>query len=206
MTGGFPAGTWIGPDAVLRGTLDGAGDMGIAGEVFGDITLEGELHVAAGGRLRGDVCCLALELSDGATLDGSVRFWSDRSAASASSACVRSGPSRLEARALLQGSLETSGDLQVSGRVEGALSVAGRLTIAEGALVKGAVRARRLVLRGRLEGELWTRRAPELGPAAELVGEVHASELDEPRATSPVGLEMPSLGRVVARRRGDPRG
>jgi len=119
---------------------------------------------------------------------------------------VRSGPSRLEAHVLLQGSLETSGDLHVSGRVEGALSIAGRLIIEEGAVVKGAVRARWLVLRGQLEGELWTHRAPELGPGAELVGEVHASDLDEPRATPPVSLEMPCLGRVVARRRRDPRG
>ncbi|MCC6215216.1 MAG: polymer-forming cytoskeletal protein [Polyangiaceae bacterium] len=45
----------IGPTARVRGNVTGPGSLGVAGEITGDVRVDGEVVVAQGGRIEGDV-------------------------------------------------------------------------------------------------------------------------------------------------------
>ena len=204
MTGGSDEGTWIAPEATLRGTLTGRGDVHVAGEMRGDLSIDGEVRVAVGGRLRGDARCQTFWLSEGGVMEGRVAFVGRPRAEPVVDAQVhRASATRIGVGVALDGSLETEGDLRVAGETKGALSVAGRLVVEPGAVVAGAVRASALVLRGRLEGEVWTLAEPDIASGAQLLARVHRLESPpEPANPQPRPLPMPRLGRVAARRRG----
>jgi cytoskeletal protein CcmA (bactofilin family) len=74
----------------------------------------------------------------------------------------------------VRGSVRGEGDLEIQGRVEGEVDVDGEVVVAEGALVKADVSARRIVVRGAIAGALSAREAVRLEEGARLVGDVRA--------------------------------
>ena len=65
-------------------------------------------------------------------------------------------PSIISADVVITGVLSSSGDIQVDGRVDGDVRCAG-LTVGEGGVIQGEVRADSIVVRGKVEGSLKAR-------------------------------------------------
>ena len=54
----------------------------------------------------------------------------------------------------VRGGVRGDGDLEIQGRVEGTVVVNGEVIVAEGALVKSDIRARRVIVRGNVRGSV----------------------------------------------------
>jgi cytoskeletal protein CcmA (bactofilin family) len=53
----------IGPGVVFEGNFTGEGDIRIAGQIKGDVRLKGNLILAAGARITGDVSAYSVRLA-----------------------------------------------------------------------------------------------------------------------------------------------
>jgi len=60
--------------------------------------------------------------------------------------------STISAGTVVRGNIRGEGDLDIHGRVEGSIELAGELTIAESALIRSDIRARRVTVRGAVAG------------------------------------------------------
>jgi cytoskeletal protein CcmA (bactofilin family) len=77
----------------------------------------------------------------------------------------------------LKGSIRGDGDLEIHGRIEGDVEVGGEVTIAEGALVKADIAARRIVVRGAVAGNLTGEDGVRLEDGARVVGDVKGATI-----------------------------
>ena len=77
----------------------------------------------------------------------------------------------------LRATIRGEGDLEVRGRIEGEVDVSGEVTIAEGALVKANVTARRIVVRGAVAGNLTGEQGVRLEDGARVVGDVRGATI-----------------------------
>ena len=77
----------------------------------------------------------------------------------------------------LRGSIRGEGDLEIRGRIEGDVEIAGEVTIAEGALVKADVTARRITVRGAVAGNLTGEDGVRLEDGARVVGDFSGASI-----------------------------
>jgi cytoskeletal protein CcmA (bactofilin family) len=77
----------------------------------------------------------------------------------------------------LRGSIRGEGDLEIRGRIEGDVEVGGEVTIADGALIKADVTARRITVRGAVAGNLTGEEGVRLEEGARVVGDVRGASI-----------------------------
>jgi len=77
----------------------------------------------------------------------------------------------------LRGSIRGEGDLEIRGRIEGDVEISGEVTIAEGALVKADVTARRITVRGAVAGNLTGEDGVRLEDGARVVGDLNGASI-----------------------------
>jgi len=77
----------------------------------------------------------------------------------------------------LRGSVRGEGDLEIHGRIEGSVAVSGELFIAETALIRSDVSARRVVVRGAVLGNISAEEAIVLEAGARVVGDLDAPQV-----------------------------
>jgi cytoskeletal protein CcmA (bactofilin family) len=77
----------------------------------------------------------------------------------------------------LRGSIRGEGDLEIRGRIEGDVEVAGEVTIADGALIKADITARRIIVRGAVAGNLTGEDGVRLEDGARVVGDVKGASI-----------------------------
>jgi cytoskeletal protein CcmA (bactofilin family) len=77
----------------------------------------------------------------------------------------------------LRGSIRGEGDLDIRGRIEGDVEVGGEVTIADGALIKADVTARRITVRGAVAGNLTGEEGVRLEEGARVVGDVKGASI-----------------------------
>ncbi len=77
----------------------------------------------------------------------------------------------------MAGALHGSDDLVIEGTVEGPVHGDAGVTVAQGAVVKGPVRGRDLVLAGRLDFDLFGSNSVRLAATAELMGNIEAPKV-----------------------------
>src|SRR5262245_49494662 len=100
----------------------------------------------------------------------------------------------------VRGDVRGDGDLEILGRVEGSVIVSGELTIGEGALVKSDVRARRVIVRGAVRGNVSADELLILEAGARVLGDLGAPQVGirpgglvkgHVSTSGPLGLERP---------------
>lgn len=74
----------------------------------------------------------------------------------------------------IEGKIEGAGHIRIAGRFKGDVHVQGDLTIELGARVNGAVRARKVVIAGELEGNIESAQRVELLASGVMVGDLKA--------------------------------
>ncbi|GAB3352311.1 bactofilin family protein [Lysobacter tyrosinilyticus] len=74
----------------------------------------------------------------------------------------------------IEGKIEGAGHIRIAGRFKGDVHVQGDLTIEVGARVNGAVRARKVVIAGELEGNIESAQRVELLASGVMVGDLKA--------------------------------
>jgi cytoskeletal protein CcmA (bactofilin family) len=74
----------------------------------------------------------------------------------------------------IEGKIEGAGHIRIAGRFKGDVHVQGDLTIEVGARVNGAVRARKVVIAGELEGNIESAQRVELLASGVIVGDLKA--------------------------------
>jgi cytoskeletal protein CcmA (bactofilin family) len=77
----------------------------------------------------------------------------------------------------LRGSIRGEGDLEIRGRIEGDVEVGGEVTIADGALIKADVTARRITVRGAVAGNLTGEEGVRLEEGARVVGDLRGASI-----------------------------
>ena len=77
----------------------------------------------------------------------------------------------------LRGSIRGEGDLEIRGRVEGDIEIVGEVIIADGALIKADVTARRITVRGAVLGNLTGEDGVRLEGGARVVGDVRGASI-----------------------------
>jgi cytoskeletal protein CcmA (bactofilin family) len=85
--------------------------------------------------------------------------------------------STIGAGAVVRGSVSGDGDLYIHGRVEGTVAVSGELLIAETALIRSDISARRVVIHGAVLGNVSADEAIVLEPGARVVGDLGAPQI-----------------------------
>jgi cytoskeletal protein CcmA (bactofilin family) len=75
-------------------------------------------------------------------------------------------------KATLNGNLQGAGHFLIAGRVIGDADIQGALTLAEGGIWQGVIRADDVILAGKLDGELHARGRVEITAAARIRGRV----------------------------------
>jgi cytoskeletal protein CcmA (bactofilin family) len=74
----------------------------------------------------------------------------------------------------IEGKIEGSGHIRIAGRFKGDVHVQGDLTVELGARLNGAVRARKVVIAGELEGNIESAQRVELLASGVMVGDLKA--------------------------------
>ena len=74
----------------------------------------------------------------------------------------------------IEGKIEGAGHIRIAGRFKGDVHVQGDLTIEVGARVNGAVRARKVVIAGELEGNIESAQRVEIVASGVMVGDLKA--------------------------------
>ena len=77
----------------------------------------------------------------------------------------------------LRGSIRGEGDLEIRGRVEGDIEIVGEVIIADGALIKADITARRITVRGAVLGNLTGEDGVRLEGGARVVGDVRGASI-----------------------------
>lgn len=77
----------------------------------------------------------------------------------------------------IEGKIEGAGHIRIAGRFKGDVHVQGDLTIEVGARVNGAVRARKVVIAGELEGNIESAHRVELLASGVMIGDLKAETL-----------------------------
>lgn len=90
---------------------------------------------------------------------------------------VRASGSRLPRGVVLVGSVRGQGDLHVAGEVEGPIEIDGQLVIEAEGRVRGDVRARSVIVHGRLEGHATAVELVRLEAGARMVGDARADRV-----------------------------
>jgi len=103
---------------------------------------------------------------------------------------------------VIRGDVEFSGGLYVEGRIHGKViaqegATNATLTVAENGVIEGEVRARVVVISGRMEGDVHASERVELAPSARVNGNVHY-EVVEMSAGSQLNGRLIHAGAPVA--------
>src|SRR4051812_23899877 len=111
--------------------------------------------------------------------------------------------STISAGTVVRGSIRGEGDLDIHGRVEGSVELGGELLIAETALIRSDVRARRVTVRGAVAGNISADEAILLEPGARVVGDLGAPQIGiRPgalvRGNVSTGAPLPATAPVAA--------
>src|SRR4029079_14695706 len=77
----------------------------------------------------------------------------------------------------VRGSIRGEGDLEIHGRVEGSVVVTGEVIITETALLKCDVRARRIIVRGAVAGDVSADESIVLEAGAKVLGDLGAPQI-----------------------------
>src|SRR5690242_7570157 len=77
----------------------------------------------------------------------------------------------------VRGGIRGEGDLEILGRVEGSVVVEGEVIIGETALIKSDVRARRVIVRGAVRGNVSADELLILEPGARVLGDLGAPQV-----------------------------
>jgi cytoskeletal protein CcmA (bactofilin family) len=77
----------------------------------------------------------------------------------------------------VRGSIRGEGDLEIHGRVEGTVVVTGEVIISETALLRSDVRARRIIVRGAVAGDVSADESIVLEPGARVLGDLGAPQI-----------------------------
>jgi len=77
----------------------------------------------------------------------------------------------------IRGGIRGEGDLEILGRVEGSVIVQGEVVIGETALIKSDVRARRVIVRGAVRGNVSADELLILEPGARVLGDLGAPQV-----------------------------
>ena len=77
----------------------------------------------------------------------------------------------------VRGSIRGEGDLEIHGRVEGSVVVTGEVIITETALLKSDVRARRIIVRGAVAGDISADESIVLEAGARVLGDLGAPQI-----------------------------
>jgi cytoskeletal protein CcmA (bactofilin family) len=77
----------------------------------------------------------------------------------------------------VRGSIRGEGDLEIHGHVEGVVVVTGEVIITETALLKSDVRARRVIVRGAVAGDVSAEESIVLEPGARVLGDLGALQI-----------------------------
>ncbi len=102
------------------------------------------------------------------------------------------GGSTIGERVQITGTIVADDELVIYGKVEGNIRARGALRIAEGAEVKAVVRGTKVLLEGRLEGDLHAGELAVLGATATLAGNIKAPSLEVKEGAFVKGsVEMP---------------
>lgn len=78
---------------------------------------------------------------------------------------------------VIRGGIRGEGDLEILGRVEGSVHVQGEVTIGESALIKSDVRARRVIVRGAVRGNVSADELLILEAGARVLGDLGAPQV-----------------------------
>lgn len=78
---------------------------------------------------------------------------------------------------VVRGGVRGDGDLEIQGRVEGSVIVNGEVTVAEGALIKSDIRARRVIVRGAVRGNVSADELLILEAGARVLGDLGAPQV-----------------------------
>lgn len=78
---------------------------------------------------------------------------------------------------VVHGSVRGEGDLEIQGRVEGSVIVSGEVIVAETALVKSDIRARRVIVRGAVRGNVSADELLILDAGARVLGDLGAPQV-----------------------------
>ncbi|MFO0760385.1 MAG: polymer-forming cytoskeletal protein [Byssovorax sp.] len=88
-----------------------------------------------------------------------------------------SSASSLSAGSVVRGNIRGEGDLEILGRVEGSIELAGEVLIGETALIKSDVRARRVIVRGAVAGNVSADELIVVEPGARIAGDLGAPQI-----------------------------
>jgi len=77
----------------------------------------------------------------------------------------------------IEGKLKGSGDVRIEGSVKGKLESSSTVHVAEGGLVEAAVQAETVSIAGRVRGNITGSRKIELGPSADVEGDITAPRI-----------------------------
>jgi cytoskeletal protein CcmA (bactofilin family) len=100
---------------------------------------------------------------------------------------------------VLRGSISGEGDIEIHGRVEGDIEVDGEVTLSDGAMVRGDISGRQIVVRGAVAGNLTGENGVRLENGARVVGDVHAATIGiQEGALLRGNIETGQVGRKAA--------
>jgi cytoskeletal protein CcmA (bactofilin family) len=109
-----------------------------------------------------------------------------------SSSAIDSQGTYIAAEVLITGDLQASGDVVVAGLIEGQIVSEAKVTIVEGGVVKGAIRATEILVAGSVSGDMTTSGSLGLLPTAVVRGDISMQRLIiEPGASFVGRCSMP---------------
>ena len=110
---------------------------------------------------------------------------------------------------VIEGTIEGTGHVRIAGRFKGKISLKGDLTIEQGAHISGEVRAKNVVLKGKVEGNIHATSRVQLLETGVLIGDLKASSLTVATGSSmrgkvEFGWDEPEAEKVQVRARRRP--
>src|SRR6185295_14591395 len=77
----------------------------------------------------------------------------------------------------IKGNLKFSGELTLEGKLEGEVQTDGLLNLGDSAVVNGNINAQSVVVRGKINGNIYAKEKIEIKAKAELFGDIRATKL-----------------------------
>src|ERR1041385_4618326 len=92
-------------------------------------------------------------------------------------ATAGTGKNVLTADVEIKGNLKFSGELTFDGKLEGEIQTDGVLNLGDGATINGNINAQSVVVRGKINGNIYAKEKIEIKAKAELFGDIRATKL-----------------------------
>jgi cytoskeletal protein CcmA (bactofilin family) len=87
------------------------------------------------------------------------------------------GKNVLTADVEIKGNLKFSGELTFDGKLEGEIQTDGALNLGDSATINGNINAQSVVVRGKINGNIYAKEKIEIKAKAELFGDIRAAKL-----------------------------